>query len=88
MEGVWKIKKKKKLADVYTLCVNVGGCLSGELEDSCWPGSHGSRRCTPGSSSLPSQQDTGLNLAVLGLEEHTEQDQTSNQNQQRHCDKK
>lgn len=62
------------LAYINTLCLNVGGRLSWELEDSCWPGSHGSRRCRPGFSSQPSQQDTGLALAVQGLEEHTEND--------------
>ncbi len=60
------------MPDVNTLCVNVGGRLSSELEDSCWSGSRGSRQCRPGSSSQQSLQDTGLNLAVLGLEEHTE----------------
>lgn len=64
--------KINMLADVDTLRVNVGGRLSWELEDNCWSGSHGSRRCRLGSSSQPSQQDMGLNLAVLGLEEHTE----------------
>lgn len=74
-----KIRKKKRvyimntLADVNTLCVNVGGRLSWELEDSCCSGSHGSRRCTPGSSSQPSQQDMGQDLAVLGLEEHAQE---------------
>lgn len=69
------------LADVNTLCVNVSGRLSSGLEDSCWSGSRGSRRCRPGSSSQPSQQDTGLNLAVLGLEEHTEIISASTQTQ-------
>ena len=56
------------------MCVDVGGLPSWGLEEGCCSGSHGSKQCTPGSLSQPSQLDMGLNLVVLDLEEHTEQD--------------
>lgn len=53
--------------DLATLTGDVGGCWSPKLEDSCWPGSHGSKPCTPGSSSQLSQPDMATDLAVQGL---------------------
>lgn len=63
-EDSWRDKTP---TNVSTWCVAVG--VSWELEDSCCSGSRGSRLCRQGSSSQPLLQDTGLNLAVLGLEE-------------------
>lgn len=54
-------------ADVATLTVDVGDCWSLKLEDSCWPGSHGSKPCRPGSSSQRSQPDMATDLAGKGL---------------------
>lgn len=64
-QTVWG--EMNSLACINTLCWNASGRLSWALEDSCWPGSRGSRRCRPGSSSQPSRRDTGLDLAVQGL---------------------
>lgn len=69
METVWNMNMP---AYINTSCVNVGWGLSWELEDSCLSGSHGSRRCRPGFSSQLSLQDTGLDLAVQALDEHTQ----------------
>lgn len=54
-------------ADVTTSTVDVGGCRSPTLADSCWPGSRGSKPCRPGSSSQPSQPDMATDLAGPGL---------------------
>lgn len=54
-------------ADVTTLTVDVGCCQSPKLEDSCWPGSRGSKPCRPGSSLQLSQPDMATDLAAQGL---------------------
>lgn len=66
-----------------TLSADVGGCRSPKLENSCWPGSRGSKPCRPGSSSQPSQPDTGTNRAVQDLKVGSRRD-SSRRGQKRH----